>query len=79
MKSLSTFFEQLKQNAVICFRTKLTVNIVVQLKIERLVVSARPEGGRRTTICRIKDLIQCALSEIGSLLRKGRMNLHMRE
>ncbi len=39
VKSLSTFFEQFKQNALICFRTKLTVNIVVQLNIERLVVS----------------------------------------
>jgi len=39
------FFEQLKQNALICFRTKLTVNIVVQLNIERLVVRGRPEGG----------------------------------
>jgi len=49
VKSLSTFFEQLKQNALICSRTKVTANIVVQLNIERLVVSGRPEGGRRTT------------------------------
>ncbi len=34
--------------------------------------------GHRTTRCRIKDLIQCALSGIGSLLRKGHMNLYMR-